>query len=373
MINPYNFLNLIDLVIFSLFLTNIFVTYARNLSGTWDEHPVFTYDSLALIYARNYVRGILSEDAIWILCLIVLWIRVFYFLRYNEWMGRFLGVVERLIYDLFIFFCFYILQLIFFSSISELCFKRLPDYGSMGAAFKTLFYASFGHFSFTEISESDHGQYFGYTFLIIFLVVNIGLIMSLFVSIIVVLYDAFSHNSNIYQMLETLKLRAQTQADKEYSALVSLPTPLNVLHFIFAPCLLTSKNPEPFNVCILFVAYVPIIFFATVLFIVYNVALLPFTYMKLFFHKLVMIMVYSKSYRVSRADKFMNFTFFIVFGGPILIVNMACDVWHFIKHLLIQDVYKTKHKTSDQQITKENLEMVTHYFRDRSEKMIPYK
>src|SRR5438132_13302156 len=123
MINPYNFLNLIDLVVFAIFLTNILVTYIRNLSGTWDEHPVFSYDTLALLYARNYVRGHMNEDAIWILCIVVLWIRVFYFLRYNEFMGKFLGVVERLIYDLFIFFCFYLLQLIFFSCISELSFK----------------------------------------------------------------------------------------------------------------------------------------------------------------------------------------------------------------------------------------------------------
>jgi hypothetical protein len=94
MINPYNILNMIDLIIFSIYLTNIIVTFARNLSGTWDEHPVFSYDTLALTYARNYVRGdYLHEDAIWILCIVVLWIRVFYFLRFNEWMGKFLGVV----------------------------------------------------------------------------------------------------------------------------------------------------------------------------------------------------------------------------------------------------------------------------------------
>jgi hypothetical protein len=44
-------------------------------------------------------------------------------------------------------------------------------------------------------------------------------------------------------MLETLKIRPQTQADKEYSALISLPAPFNSLHIIFAPFLLTSSNP----------------------------------------------------------------------------------------------------------------------------------
>jgi hypothetical protein len=171
--------------------------------------------------------------------------------------------------------------------------------------------------------------------MIIFLVVNIGLIMSLFISIITVLFDAFSEKSHIYQMLETLKLRPTTEADKEYSALVSLPTPLNAIHFLLAPFLLTSKKPESFNKCILFIAYFPIIFFVTAVFFVYNLAIIPFTYVKMFFHKLVMIMVYSKAFRVSRADKFMNFVVFTAFGVILLLINVFVDIYYFLIHLLV--------------------------------------
>ena len=44
--------------------------------------------------------------------------------------------------------------------------------------------------------------------MIIFLVCNIGLIMNLFIAVITVLYDGFSDHANVYQMLETLKLRS---------------------------------------------------------------------------------------------------------------------------------------------------------------------
>jgi hypothetical protein len=37
LINPYSVLNLIDLGIFSVYFTNILVTYSRNLAGTWRE------------------------------------------------------------------------------------------------------------------------------------------------------------------------------------------------------------------------------------------------------------------------------------------------------------------------------------------------
>ena len=74
---------------------------------------------------------------------------------------------------------------------------------------------------------------------------------------------------------------------------------------------------------------------STVLFIGYNIALIPFTYVKLFFHKLVMIMVYSKAYRVTRADKFMYFVIFAMTGIFILIMNAIVDIGIFVKRLLI--------------------------------------
>jgi hypothetical protein len=97
---------------------------------------------------------------------------------------------------------------------------------------------------------------------------------------------------------------------------------------------MTSKKPECFNKFILFIAYIPIIIFATLVFFVYNLALLPFTYIKIFFHKLVMIMVYSKAFRVSRADKFMNYVIFVSFGAFFLLANVFVDIYYFLKHLL---------------------------------------
>jgi hypothetical protein len=40
---------------------------------------------------------LVSEDALWVICIVIMWIRVFYFLRFNEFMGKFIGIVERLV------------------------------------------------------------------------------------------------------------------------------------------------------------------------------------------------------------------------------------------------------------------------------------
>lgn len=130
MINPYGFLNLLDLVIFSFYFSNIIITYVVNLQGTWTDYPFLSNETVGIIYTRNYYGNYISEDVLWILCLVSLYVRVFYFLRFNEFMGKFVGIVEKLLYDVILIFCFYIIELLFFSLIAELCFRRLNDYNT---------------------------------------------------------------------------------------------------------------------------------------------------------------------------------------------------------------------------------------------------
>jgi hypothetical protein len=65
-------------------------------------------------------------------------------IRYNEDIGKFVAILERALYDVFLFFCCYIIELVFFSLAGALCFPELPSFSSIVEAFRTLFYASFG-------------------------------------------------------------------------------------------------------------------------------------------------------------------------------------------------------------------------------------
>ena len=175
-------------------------------------------------------------------------------------------------------------------------------------------------------------------------------------------------------MLETLAIRPQSQADKEYSAIVSMPVPLNVLLIFVTPFLLGSKgNQEKFNLCLLKFTYIPIMIVLTILYIVYNIVLWPFAYIKLFVHKFVMIFVYSKSYRSSRADKFIVFAKWVFLGFLILPANSILDFPYFIRHLMFMGIPKTKDKHGETQVTKQNLKKLIQYFRERSEKNLTFR
>jgi hypothetical protein len=124
------------------------------------------------------------------------------------------------------------------------------------------------------------------------------------------------------------------KADKYYSCLISIPPPLNATLLVLAPFLLVSSNPELWNKVILWVAYLPILLVTSTLFLIYSLVLMPVTFVKLVFHKLVMIFVYSKSYRVTKADKFMTWILFCIVGVPRLFLNVFTDYFSFLKHMV---------------------------------------
>ena len=114
-------------------------------------------------------------------------------------------------------------------------------------------------------------------------------------------------------------------------------------------------------------------FAVTLVFVVYNILLIPVCYVKLWWHKLIMIYVYSKSYRVSRADKFIVFVMFWGLGLITLSINTVVDVWYFLQHLWITDINKTQHKTNQEQLSKRNVNVLSQYFKEKQDKIMPYK
>lgn len=174
-------------------------------------------------------------------------------------------------------------------------------------------------------------------------------------------------------MIETLKLRATTQADKNYSLLISVPVPFNFFLIFLAPMVLTSKNPQPVNQKFLFISYMPVLVGTTIAFVIGEVIMWPFSYIKMVFHKLTMVWVYSKSYRASRADKFIRFIFFVFAGVPITIGNTVVDTIVMIRHLIRFDLQKIKHKIKNKQIKRDNIDKIRKYFEVKQEKILNFR
>jgi hypothetical protein len=154
------------------------------------------------VYMTNYSYG-KPERETWLLisCEIALWIRVVFLLRYNEYLGKITGILEKIAYDLVIYFLFFLIEILVFAFIFEMSFRTIGTYNDTLSSFRTLFYSAFGQFDFIVIRNSEYGEYFGVAFLVIFLVVNIGLFMSFFISMITVLYEINAADQNVHHMI----------------------------------------------------------------------------------------------------------------------------------------------------------------------------
>jgi len=118
--NPYAFKNLLDFLIFVLFMINIWITYYVNLNGTWKERLHLKNEYRMNVFLTNYSTGHPQRET-WLLifCSISLWIRVVFLLRYNEYLGKITGVLEKMAYDLVIYFVFFLIEILFFTFIAE--------------------------------------------------------------------------------------------------------------------------------------------------------------------------------------------------------------------------------------------------------------
>ena len=122
---------------------------------------------------------------------VLLWIRVVNFVKFNKFLGSLIGIIKRMIPEIGLFFVIYLINLITFALIAEASFTEMDEYQTWPKAFRTLFYASFGTFNFERIERCRLGINYGVTYLLVFLIVNIGLFMKLFIAIITVMYEIY--------------------------------------------------------------------------------------------------------------------------------------------------------------------------------------
>jgi hypothetical protein len=91
-------------------MINIWITYYGNLGGTWKEKNFMGEEYRMNVFLTNYSTGYPQRET-WLLifCSISLWIRVVYLLRYNEYLGKITGVLEKMAFDLVIYFVFFLI------------------------------------------------------------------------------------------------------------------------------------------------------------------------------------------------------------------------------------------------------------------------
>lgn len=182
---------------------------------TWKERTFIGQEDRSLMFMKNMANGgkvLLGVEVFLIVIMVFLmWIRAIFLLRYNQYLGKLTGVVQTMLVDIAVYFAYFMLEILFWALLLQLATVANMHDMSLSQCYTLLFYAAFGQFDFAILSNFDSfGYYFATGFFVIYLIVNIGLFLSLFNSMVVKLYEEFFKNEEIYHIMETLKVRPQT-------------------------------------------------------------------------------------------------------------------------------------------------------------------
>ena len=254
-------------------------------------------------------------------------------------------------------------EILIFAAVAHLLFQELDTYKNYYNTLLTLFPAAIGSFDFSDIDDSSIGSEAGKAFLACFLLVNNLLVFANFIALLVVVYKNREKYSVIFFSYTTLSLRPVSLANEKNSCLVSAPVPLNGLHFLHMPILLSidDESAIKMNNIILHIIYVPIVCIQVLFFILWNIVLGPVVYVKIFLHKMTISFTYSRIYRDERNNKFLYGIAWVLMGPPILILNLCRDTVIFVIHLYRKDLdtnyYELK---SEHYISNTILEQVAH-------------
>lgn len=92
------------------------------------------------------------------------------------------------------------------------------------------------------MKDARLGAFLGYAFFISFMIINLILIVNLIVGRLAATYKTYNKKRELLVLLNTLHVREVLEADDKYSAMVSAPFPLNMLHFLTGSLLINMKS-----------------------------------------------------------------------------------------------------------------------------------
>jgi uncharacterized membrane protein len=191
------------------------------------------------------------------------------------------------------------------------------------------------------MKEARIGAFLGYAFILFFMIINLILIMNLIVARLASTYKKYNQRRHLLVHLNTLHVREVSEADDKYSAMVSAPFPMNILHFFTAPILI-NKRKQTTNLVILHMYYLPIAILSFAVFAVYSLVIIPFCYVKMVGHKFALMVVSPQGQGArSTLDRAGHAVLFLGVGPAILVFNWIVDLWWFILHLYKMDLEKT--------------------------------
>lgn len=154
--------------------------------------------------------------------------------------------------------------------------------------------------------------------------------MNLLIALMGFTFSLLSNNKRGLLFKQIIQAVPSYKYEKQYSSIISMPVPFNVLAIFIVPVMYLVKDNDirkKLNMFFLKVIYTPVAVLSILAFVSINILLLPIAYIKALTHKMLIV------FRQKKKQDFIEFIYFIFFGFPIMIVGNVVELKTFVVHL----------------------------------------
>lgn len=193
------------------------------------------------------------------------------------------------------------------------------------------FQYTLGNFDLTIYdSSTDSRKLLGILYSCLVLIVNMLVLMNLLIALMQDTYQMLSKMKRGLLFKQIIQAVPCYKYENQYSCLISIPLPLNVLTVFLVPVMVLVKDSvmrKRINKIILMITYTPVALLSILAFTVLNIVLLPLAYAKAMLHKLLIV------FRLKKKQHIAELIYFAFIGLPVMISGQAVELKNFVVHL----------------------------------------
>mmetsp|Transcript_10470 Transcript_10470/g.14477 ORF Transcript_10470/g.14477 Transcript_10470/m.14477 type:complete len:243 (+) Transcript_10470:2307-3035(+) len=183
------------------------------------------------------------------------------------------------------FFFIWIMELIVFICIGMLLFQDIEFYQRFDDAFFNTFFYSMGGFSSAPYEDTSIGEIVGLTYLTIFLIVNLLMMLNFVIAILSEVFSNYTSRTTGLYLKGIIKARPFYEFDDTYGFIVCNPFPFNIINIMFLPYFYCVKKSgasqetlQLLNYRLCKISFVPMAICFIAIFICVDIILIPIAY-----------------------------------------------------------------------------------------------
>ena len=206
------------------------------------------------------------------------WIRILLFIRATKELGYLLEIIRIVMFRILRFGVIYFIVMVIFITMGRILFFDVPDYSTYTNWSTTLFNASLGQFDLTVFNGNYLlSKYYGYVFLVTYIFISNIVLLNFLIAVLSSIYSNLKQRSSGLYLKHIVQVHHTYNITSKYTWFSFVYVPFTFVMLIISPLFL-FKWKKYINDILIHIYYIPVMWFATLFFLLFSLTLVPIAY-----------------------------------------------------------------------------------------------